>query len=442
MKDSYLELWQTALPLLQKQITSITFDTMVSTLIPVSMTDDSITLVTKESYYKNALMARHYDTIRNVVNGLNNDITNVIIVTEDELTNDSTPSKQPKKSNYITNLIPRYVFDTFVRGKSNDFAYASAVDVANNPSSSRNNPLFLYGGVGLGKTHLMHAIGNQVIFDDPEKKVLYISSETFTNEMIASISSGTPQKFREKYRDIDLLLIDDIQFIADKEGTQEEFFHTFNEIYNANKQIVISSDKPPKEIKKLEERLMSRFAMGVTADVKLPDFETRTAILEKKVKTDNVKISNDVIQFISKNIVSNIRELEGALNKVTTYAKFINTDVTIEIAEKVLQDLLTENTKQEINVQFIQEVVANYYGITKEEIQSKKRTSNIAYPRQVAMYLSRKLVDLSLIKIGEEFGGRDHSTIIHGCEKISQDLEKNDKLKDTLIELENKIKDN
>ncbi len=341
---------------------------------------------------------------------------------------------------YGSNLIPKYRFENFVKGKSNELAYATAVAVSNSPGKTYN-PLFLYGGVGLGKTHLMHSIGNFVLDMDPSTKVLYCSTETFMNELINSIRQNKNQEFRNKYREIDVLLIDDIQFLSDKEGTQEEFFHTFNTLYNANKQIVISSDQPPKELRTLEDRLRSRFSWGVIVDITLPDFETRTAILEKKAEQDNIKIPKDVTKFIAKNIVSNIRDLEGALNKVSAYATLSGSPITQELAEMALKDIIINNEKPEITVEYIQQVVADYFKITPEEIKSKKRTQNITYPRQIAMYLSRKLIDISLPKIGELFGGRDHSTIIHGCDKITDLIENDSQIRNTVVEIEKLIVD-
>jgi chromosomal replication initiator protein DnaA len=430
-------LWADTLKLLESEFTEVVFNTWIKKLIPMSLENNCLILKTEQNFFKNTIEQRYLDKIINILQSVCNSDIIAKIVTEADLSN--KPNKKIKSSSN-NNLNPKYIFETFVRGKSNELAYAAALAIAEAPGKTTYNPLFLYGGVGLGKTHLMHSIGNYILNQNPNTKVLYASTETFTNELINSIRERKNQEFRNKYRDIDVLLIDDIQFLSDKEGTQEEFFHTFNTLYEANKQIVISSDQPPKEIKTLEERLRSRFGCGLIVDITLPDFETRTAIVEKKAELDHIKIPTEVTKFIAKNIVSNIRELEGALNKVAAYSKLTNMQITIELAEQALRDLIIDSPKPDITVEFIQEIVANYYNITVEDMRGKKRTQTIAYPRQIAMYLSRKLIDMSLPKIGERFGGRDHSTIIHGCDKIFTEIENNPKLQKTIDELEKKIK--
>ena len=325
-------------------------------------------------------------------------------------------------------------FDTFVVSNSNNIAYNAAVAVAENPNGQLYNPLFLYGGVGLGKTHLMHAIGHSIMKEQNDAKVVYVSSEKFTNELINSIKSDKNEEFRNKYRNVDILLIDDIQFIAGKEGTQEEFFHTFNALHEANKQIIISSDRPPKEIPTLEDRLRSRFEMGLIADIQPPDFETRIAILKTKAQIENIDIPNEVMNYIATYIKSNIRELEGALTRVVAYSSLINKDISYDLAVEALKDIVTTSESQEISVNRIKEKVSTTFGIKMDDFNSKKRTRAIAYPRQIAMYLSRELTDLSLPKIGNEFGGRDHTTVIHAHDKISKDLEleKNSELKEKI----------
>lgn len=430
-------LWANTLKLLESEFTEVVFNTWIKKLIPMSLENNCLILKTEQNFFKTTIEQRYLDKIINILQSVCNSDVTAKIVTEADLSN--KPNKKIKSSSN-NNLNPKYIFETFVRGKSNELAYAAALAIAEAPGKTTYNPLFLYGGVGLGKTHLMHSIGNYILNQNPNTKVLYASTETFTNELINSIRERKNQEFRNKYRDIDVLLIDDIQFLSDKEGTQEEFFHTFNTLYEANKQIVISSDQPPKEIKTLEERLRSRFGCGLIVDITLPDFETRTAIVEKKAELDHIKIPIEVTKFIAKNIVSNIRELEGALNKVAAYSKLTNMQITIELAEQALRDLIIDSPKPDITVEFIQEIVANYYNITVEDMRGKKRTQTIAYPRQIAMYLSRKLIDMSLPKIGERFGGRDHSTIIHGCDKIFTEIENNPKLQKTIDELEKKIK--
>lgn len=428
-------LWNDTLKLLENNFTEVVFNTWIKKLVPIKIENNCLILKTDQSFFKTTIEQRYLNTIINCLQAVSNSTITAKIVIDSELSNEPK-IKSPSKNN----LNPKYIFETFVRGKSNELAYAAALAIAEAPGQTTYNPLFLYGGVGLGKTHLMHSIGNYILNQSPNSKVLYASTETFTNELINSIRERKNQEFRNKYRDIDVLLIDDIQFLSDKEGTQEEFFHTFNTLYDANKQIVISSDQPPKEIKTLENRLRSRFGCGLIVDITPPDFETRSAIVEKKAELDHIKISPEVTKFIAKNIASNIRELEGALNKVAAYSKLTNTQITLELAENALRDLISEAARPDITVEFIQEIVANYFNITVEDMRGKKRTQNIAYPRQIAMYLSRKLIDTSLPKIGEKFGGRDHSTVIHGCEKIFKELENDIELKKTIEELEQKIK--
>lgn len=325
-------------------------------------------------------------------------------------------------------LNTKYTFDSFVIGNSNRFAHAASVAVAESPANAYN-PLFLYGGVGLGKTHLMHAIGHHILTQNPKANVVYVSSEKFTNELINSIRYDKNAEFRNKYRNVDVLLVDDIQFIAGKESTQEEFFHTFNELYEARKQIIISSDRPPNEIPTLEDRLRTRFAWGLQADIQAPDFETRIAILKKKAETDNYVVSSEVMVYIATKIKSNIRELEGALIRVMAYSSLTNNkNITIDLAAEALKDIISSTQTKSITIDLIQDVVSNYYNMSIQELKSQRRTRNVAFPRQIAMYLSRKLTDMSLPKIGEEFGGRDHTTVIHAYEKISEALKTDDAL--------------
>ncbi|MDV9914841.1 chromosomal replication initiator protein DnaA, partial [Clostridioides difficile] len=290
-------------------------------------------------------------------------------------------------------------------------------------------PLFLYGGVGLGKTHLMHAIGHHIVSQKKDSKVVYVSSEKFTNELINSIKDDKNEEFRNKYRNVDVLLIDDIQFIAGKERTQEEFFHTFNTLHEANKQIIISSDRPPKDIPTLEDRLRSRFEMGLITDIQAPDFETRIAILRKKAQLERIDVPNEVMSYIAKNIKSNIRELEGALTRVVAYSSLSNRVISFDLATEALKDIITTSKNEEINVLRIKEKVSSVFNLKMEDFNSKKRTRSIAYPRQIAMYLTRELTDLSLPKIGEEFGGRDHTTVIHAHDKVSKDIEESEEIK-------------
>lgn len=339
---------------------------------------------------------------------------------------------EPKLSNtYLhSNLNPKYTFDTFIVGENNSMAQAASLAVAESPGEFYN-PLFLYGGVGLGKTHLMHSIAHKILEQNPNANVLYVTSEQFTNELIDIIGNksqkdGSITDFRDKYRNLDCLLIDDIQFIIGKERTQLEFFHTFNELSLKKKQIVISSDKPPKDFDTLEERLQSRFEMGLTVDIQLPDYETRMAILKNKKKMDNISVDDEVLSFIANNVKSSIRELEGALTRLVAYSKFNKgIDITVEIAERELKDYIVSTATKEITADFIKEVVAEHFKISKEDITSTKKSKNIAFPRQIFMYLCRKLTNLSLEEIGDYLGGKDHSTVIYGINKIEVMLNDN-----------------
>ena len=327
-----------------------------------------------------------------------------------------------------TNINERYTFANFIVGSANRLAHAASLSVAERPGHAYN-PLFLYGGVGLGKTHLMHAIGNQVIARFPRKRVMYATSEKFTNEFITSIQQGRIDEFRSRFRRIDLLLIDDIQFIADKERTQEEFFHTFNAIHEDGKQIVLSSDRPPKAILTLEERLRSRFEWGLIADLTAPDLETRIAILRAKAEEGGVPIGSDVIEFIARKVVSNIRELEGALNRIVAFASMGATPISIDLAQAVLSNVLYNPKKRQVTPERIAKAVSDYYSVPMDVLQGQKRDKAIVMPRQIAMFLMREETDVSLLRIGAELGGRDHSTVLHACDKINREIAANDDLR-------------
>ena len=327
-----------------------------------------------------------------------------------------------------TNINERYTFANFIVGSANRLAHAASLSVAERPGHAYN-PLFLYGGVGLGKTHLMHAIGNQVIARFPRKRVMYATSEKFTNEFITSIQQGRIDEFRSRFRRIDLLLIDDIQFIADKERTQEEFFHTFNAIHEDGKQIVLSSDRPPKAILTLEERLRSRFEWGLIADLTAPDLETRIAILRAKAEEGGVPIGSDVIEFIARKVVSNIRELEGALNRIVAFASMGATPISIDLAQAVLSNVLYNPKKRQVTPERIAKAVSDYYSVPMDVLQGQKRDKAIVLPRQIAMFLMREETDVSLLRIGAELGGRDHSTVLHACDKINREVAANDDLR-------------
>lgn len=420
------KLWQDTLAKLENELSKPSFETWLSSTRLLNIEGDTLIIGVPNEFAKDWLESRYAPLIRSAVQTIFNQSMNLQFIIgsspqvnyEDNLLTKS-PVSSPNEVAAPTFLISKYTFDTFVIGNSNRFAHAAALAVAESPAKSYN-PLFIYGGVGLGKTHLMHAIGNFVLERSPNTRVLYVSSEKFTNELIESIRDKNPVEFRNHYRNVDILLIDDIQFLAGKEGTQEEFFHTFNALYEANKQIIISSDRPPKEIPTLEDRLRSRFEWGLITDIQAPNLETRIAILRKKAKLENLQVSNDVMVYIADKIQSNIRELEGALIRVMAYASLSKSPITVEIAAEALKDIIPVNTPKQITIEMIQQAASEYFHLSLGEFKAKKRTRAIAFPRQIAMYLCRELTDYSLPKIGEEFGGRDHTTVIHAHEKISQ----------------------
>ena len=429
--------------MIEEETSPVSFATWIQPIVPCGIIGNKIILQVKESFLKEIIEKRHLPLIRTAIKMVTKNEYDIMITTEEEQNAGNLhnlAAEKPAENELARNLNPKYVFDSFVVGNSNRMAHAASLAVAESPAQAYN-PLFLYGNSGLGKTHLMHSIGHFILDRNPQAKVLYVTSETFTNELINSIQNNKNEEFRNKYRNIDVLMIDDIQFISKKEGTQEEFFHTFNALYESNKQIIISSDRPPKEIKTLEDRLRSRFEWGLIADVQPPDYETRIAILKKKAERDNLTVPDDVMAYIAKNIASNIRELEGALTRIVAFATLTNQDISIALAENSLKDIFSENSATPLTPELIQQVVAEYYNIRVEDIQGSKKPKNIAFPRQVSMYLCRKLLDISLPKIGESFGGRDHTTVIYAISKIEKQLESDEGLQKTVHALEKEIKE-
>jgi len=441
MYSQLVDIWEKTLNVIKVELTEVSFNTWLKAIQPVSMRENLITFSVPDDFTKGILEARYSKLIKNALKQVTSEYYDIrlIIPTEENFTSIMAERSEINQSEESVNssLNPKYTFETFVIGNSNRLAHAASVAVAESPAKAYN-PLFIYGGVGLGKTHLMHAIGHYILKQNIRSKVVYISSETFTNELINSIRDDRNNEFRSKYRNVDVLLIDDIQFIAGKESTQEEFFHTFNSLYEANKQIIISSDRPPKEIRTLEERLRSRFEQGLIADIQPPDLETRIAILRKKAKSENLSISDDVMLLIAKKIHSNIRELEGALIRVVAYSSLTNGEINEELANEALKDILSNSKPKKVTPSAIKDVVGNYYNIKIEDFNAKKRNKSVVLPRQIAMFLCRELTDLSLPRIGEEFG-RDHTTIMHAYEKISSDIKIDTQLKSVLEELKSKI---
>jgi len=432
-------IWEKALPLLENVMTQVVFDAVAATTTLLSFENGIFTIMSDTDFNKPRLERNLHNITRSVRLAAGNDDIEVQILSPSYFLPSNKKETQRTNNYEKTNLRQKYIFETFVKGKCNELAYNAARAVAETPTSSDYNPLFLYGGVGLGKTHLVHSIGNRALDLFPDLNVMYVSSETFTNELVTAIREQTTLQFKEKYRKVDVLLVDDVQFLKGKDSTQEELFHTFNDLYSANKQIVLTSDLPPKELTGLESRLTSRFAAGLIADVSIPDYETRTAILEKKLHSEKIEIPQAVKEFITRNIVSNIRDLEGALNKIMAYANLTKATLSLELAEMALRDQLINADTQEITMDYIQQIVAAHFKLTTDELNSRKRTQAIVYPRQIAMYLCRKIMDMSLPDVGKFFGGRDHSTVIHSCEKIAHEVENDEKTRALLESLELRI---
>ena len=439
-----VSLWEKTLQLIKGEVSTASFNAFFKEIKPLKQQANELIFLAPNEFIQNILENRYLNLIESSVSQLSLKKYQIRFILDEKEIQDTTEESKSTTDNIkksYPNLNPKYTFDTFVIGNSNRFAHAACVAVAESPAKAYN-PLFLYGGVGLGKTHLMHAIGHHIMCQQEDPKVVYVSSEKFTNELINSIKNDKNEEFRDKYRNVDVLLIDDIQFIAGKEGTQEEFFHTFNALHEANKQIIISSDRPPKEIPTLEDRLRSRFEWGLIADIQVPDFETRMAILKKKADVENLNVANEVMGYIATKIKSNIRELEGALIRIVAYSSLTNREITVDLATEALKDIISKKQGKHITIDLIQDVVSSYFNLRVEDLKSQRRTRNVAYPRQIAMYLSRKLTDMSLPKIGEEFGGRDHTTVIHAYEKISENLKTDDSLQHTVNDLTKKITQN
>jgi chromosomal replication initiator protein len=439
------EIWQHILSIINTKLSKPSFDTWFKATKIVTLTDHAIVISAPTTFAVEWLESRYTKLVATTVyEYLDKQVNVSFVIEEAEPSEQFQMHKEPpapvQMEETVSHMLnPKYTFDTFVIGSGNRFAHAASLAVAEAPARAYN-PLFLYGGVGLGKTHLMHAIGHYILEHSPSSKVVYISSEKFTNEFINSIRDNRAESFRNKYRNIDILLIDDIQFLAGKESTQEEFFHTFNALHEERKQIIISSDRPPKEIPTLEERLRSRFEWGLITDIQPPDLETRIAILRKKAKAENLDIPNEAMMYIANQIDSNIRELEGALIRVVAYSSLINQDVTTHLAAEALKDIIPSSRPKMITIQDIQQKVGEYYNLKLEDFKARKRTKAIAFPRQIAMYISRELTDFSLPKIGDAFGGRDHTTVIHAHEKITKMIKDDPDLYKVINTISEKIK--
>ncbi|MCF7873492.1 MAG: chromosomal replication initiator protein DnaA [Candidatus Omnitrophica bacterium] len=439
------DIWENCKKKLKERLGETSFDTWISPLQLKEASKGNLVLEAPDSFFKNWVESNYLSSIEEISQEVEGKKINIEFRVNPGILKSKTTKifrsfnkSFGEKTQTSLRLNPRFTFDNFVVGSSNRMAHAASLAVARAPGKSYN-PIFIYGGVGLGKTHLMQAISNYVLSLNPQTKVKYISSESFANDLILSIRQRNTDKFRKKYRDIDILLIDDIQFLSGKEASQEEFFHTFNVLYDHHKQIVVSSDRPPKEIPDLEERLVSRFNWGLVVDIQTPDYETRVAILEKKLENEAVKVDPQVIRFIAENISSNIRELEGALVRIIAYSLIENKTITVDLAKGILKDMVREISAR-VTPEIILDKVSCFYGVDKEDLKKAKRSKTLVLPRQVAMYLTRELTESSLPEIGGFFGGKHHTNILYACKKIRKALTKDEKLKTTVNSLAQEIK--
>ena len=453
--DKILEKWNEILKTVKEEheLTDVSFDAWIRPLEVFAVEDNKLyILVPSEQMGLSYISKKYYLPLKVAVAEIIGKEYEIEFILPDQAKNLSFKNKNkneiPNKINTLknenSNLNPNYTFETFVVGNNNRFAQSASLAVAESPGEAYN-PLYIYGGPGLGKTHLMHSIGHFILEQNPNTKVIYVTSEEFTNEVIESIRNGNASsmtKFRDKYRTVDVLMIDDIQFIIGKESTQEEFFHTFNALQTQGKQIILTSDKPPKEMETLEERIRSRFEWGLMADIGVPDYETRMAILRKKAESDKFEIDDDILNYIATNIKSNIRELEGALNKLLAFNNLENTPITMEIAERELANIITPDKPREITPQLIIEVVSEHFHISVDQMISKNRSRDIAKPRQIAMYLCKNMTSSPLDAIGQLLGGRDHSTIIHGIRSVTDEYESNESTRDLIETIKKKINPN
>jgi chromosomal replication initiator protein len=445
------EMWSLVLGETKKRINPQSFHTWLESTEAVAMTQEQLLVSVKNQFALDYIAGQYGGLLNDVARNLFEDKLAITFQAEASEEPMSLTARQPASAaaaapreadgappvNLGQPLNLKYTFDTFVVGNSNQWAHAASMAVAESPAQAYN-PLFIYGGVGLGKTHLMQAIGNSILAQRKLERVCYLSAETFMNQMVESLQFGKTLEFRSKYRRMDLLLIDDIQFLQGKDATQEEFFHTFNALYDAHKQIILTSDRPPKEIPTLEERLVSRFEWGLVVDIQPPDLETRIAILKHKAARNGLEIPADVINFIAKNVKSNVRELEGSLIRLIAHSSLYGTDISIELAENVLKNILNTEVIR-VTVERIQHEVGSEFGVTIEGLKSRKRTKSLTVPRQVAMYLCRQLTDLPLVEIGQAFGGRDHTTVIHACDKVDAEIQHDRAMRHRVEQLRERI---
>ncbi len=431
--------WALARESIRAQLSPVTYHRWIEILDPVTVQNGILIMEAPDDVIKNTVSEYYSEHIRNAVQKADPDVLDVLMIVPSQRRDFVQVSPDDVPLNSLT-LNPQYTFDTFVVGKSNNFAHAACLAVVEAPGMAYN-PLFLYGGVGLGKTHLMHAIGHAMRQANPDARIIYVTSEMFTNDMIEAVRAGKNVEFRQRYRNVDLLMIDDIQFIAGKQAVQEEFFNTFNTLHNAGKQIVISSDRPPKEIKALEERLSSRFEWGLVADIQVPDLETRTAILRNRAQNKHVEIGDDIINYIAENIVDNIRKLEGSLNRVIAYATIRRLPITMALAKEAMKEILPKKKEIEITPDRIKETVADYYSVPLESMMSQRRDKEVVMPRQIAMYFCHTMLSLPYKRIATLFDRNDHTTAISACQKIEQMIDTDASFRDTIDSLTVRIRE-
>ncbi len=462
MEENIFSIWSKALEMLQEEISQIAYKTYIEVMVPRLVDNNTVCLLSPTEYHIEVCQKKYLDLIQNTLEFItkkkykiifetkesipeeNDDTLTTNQIEENKTTNDKTDINSMENTNIsikstkeAPGLNPKYTFENFIIGSNNRFAHAAAVAVFENPGK-KYNPLFIYGGVGLGKTHLMQAIGNEMYRKNNDTKIIYCTGEIFSNEVISAIMNNQNESFRKKYRNIDLLLIDDIQFLAGKNKCQEEFFHTFNTLFESGKQIVLTSEKPPKEIPMLEDRLKTRFEMGLSVDMQTPDYETRLAILRKKAETERYVINDDILVKIATRVKSNIRELEGVFNKLVAYTSFTNNELTDAIVDNTIESILVKNTKV-LTSTLIMQVVCKFFNIKVSDMQSTKRCNNVAFPRQIAMYLCREIANMSFPSIGKDFGGRDHSTVLHAYQKIKQEYDNNTETKNLIEDIKKSL---
>ena len=432
--ESFLEAWDLICDYCKKQVTDVSYETWFSKLVPISLDFGAGVAIIQapNEFNKSTIERGFHKCLNDAVQSVFGEAFTYKLI---------TPMEKKEKERVPDDDEYEYTFETFIEGSSNKFACAACRYVAKEPAKNYN-PLFIYGNSGLGKTHLLNAIGHELKKNFPDKDIIYVKGDQFANELIEAIRAGTTVSFREKYRKADALLIDDIQFIAGKESTQEEFFHTFNTLHTAGKQIILTSDRPPQEIARLEDRLKSRFAWGLTCDIKKPDVETRIAILREKARQENITMDEDVYEAIATRVESNIRELEGSLTRLVAYAQLTNRPITVQLCEEALHDIFAKKVRKEVTAQVIMQAVANYYSITVDDLIRPTRRREIAVPRQIAMYITRDLTNLSLPQIGQVFGNRDHTTVLHGCNQIANAIKNDPSMASVVNDLKEIIVDN